>query len=81
MESDYMSINENDVIGVNIPPGSFLSTNIVASGAPGYELRRFAGSDITVVDSTTLQTMANHALHLSADISKLFYYVLGDSFM
>ena len=63
-----MSINENDVIGVSVPSTAPLP--IIASGASGYSLKMFSDGDVTTVDSTQLVYMSNHALHLSADISK-----------
>ena len=71
MESDYMSINENDVIGVSVPSTAPLP--IVASSASGYNLKMFSDGGVTTVDSAQLVDMPNHALHLSADISKYYH--------
>ena len=67
-ESDYMSINENDFIGVIIPPSSPLP--VVASGASDYSLKRFDDINVMSFGSTALQDLPDQALHLHADISE-----------
>ena len=68
VESDYMSINENDFIGVSIPPSDTLP--VVASGALGYHLKRFGDINVISLGSTALQDLPDQALHLHADISE-----------
>ena len=70
VESDYMSINENDIIGVSIPPSDPLP--VVASGASGYRLKRFGDINVMSLGSTTLQDLPDQALHLHADISECY---------
>ena len=74
VELDYMSINENDIIGVGIPSNSSssLALRIVASGASGYSLGRFGTESAVSVDSAALQNQPNQALHLHADISECY---------
>ena len=67
-ESDYMSINENDFIGVIIPPSSPLP--VVASGASDYRLKRFDDINVMSFGSTALQDLPDQALHLHANISE-----------
>ena len=66
MESDDMSINVNDFIGVGIPLSDPLP--VVASGASGYRLKRFGDINVMSFGSTTLQDLPDQALHLHADI-------------
>ena len=68
IESDYMSINENDVIGVSVPSTAPLP--IVASSASGYSLKMFSDGGVTEVDSTQLQDLSSFAIHISADICR-----------
>ena len=68
VESDYMSVNENDVIGVGVPSSDPL--RVVASSAAGYTLQMIGTTGATFIDSSQLQMQNNYALHLAADISK-----------
>ena len=70
MESDYMSINENDIIGVSIPPSDPLP--VVASGASGYGLKRFGDINVMSFGSIALQDLPDQALHLNADICECY---------
>ena len=68
VESDYMSINENDIIGVGIPSPS--SLHVVASEASGYSLKRYASGEVVSLGSAVLEDLMDQAMHLHADISK-----------
>ena len=71
--SDYVSVNENDCIGVSIPPSDLLP--VVASGASDYGLKRFVNENAVSVESAVLQDLPNQALHLHADILSEWYMV------
>ena len=68
VESNYMSINENDIIGVGISSSS--SLRIVASGASGYTLKRYTRGDVMSLESAALEDLVDKAMHLHANISK-----------
>ena len=68
VESDYISIKENDIIGVGIPSSS--SLGIAASGASGFSLKRYASGDVVSLGSAVLEDLMDQAMHLHADISE-----------
>ena len=67
VEADYISVNEDDVIGVRLPSSNPLP--IVATKASGYSLTAVT-STRGVAGFIALQDLPNQALHLQADISK-----------
>ena len=71
VESDYMSIDDNDFIGVSIPPSDPLP--VIATGATGYKLKRVDdGLNAMSLSSAALKELPDQALHLHADISERY---------
>ena len=67
IESEYISINKSDIIGVGIPTTDPLP--ILATGALGYNIKMFTDDQAITVDSTGILNKTSFAVHVSADIS------------
>ena len=69
LSSEYVSINQGDVIGTHFPSTNPLS--MLAANASGHSLKEHNGSEtVTVINSTELNDAIEYALHVSADISE-----------
>ena len=71
LESERVSINESDIIGVGIPTTDPLP--ILATGASGYNIKMFPDDKAETVNSADLVDMASFTVHISADITTGIY--------
>ena len=72
-QSDYITVNRNDVIGVTLPEFTMQPLQLISTGTAGFGLysRPFSAVRLTKLEKSTLTLEPDFVLHLYANIGEM----------